>query len=106
MGKFFIYNGNNTRDKKLLSLAQEEDLEAHLIDINQGLEQQLVGYIGRIPLNHLTEMLDDRVVSGNQLDDNLALIRFVEERPHIVKTPIIISENECLLVENEEDLVV
>ena len=104
MGNIFIYNSENIRDKKLLLKAQDEGLPMNLIDINQGLEQQLVGYIGKIPLHFLAELLDERVVENNELDDNLKLIRFVEERPHIVKTPIIITEEECFPVESEQDI--
>jgi hypothetical protein len=45
------------------------------------------------------------VVSKNGLTDNLKLIRFVEEKPRIVKTPIIISEDECIPVESEQDIL-
>ncbi len=104
MGKFFIYNSENTRDKKLLEVALDEGMSMHTIDINQGLEQQLVGYIGRIPIHHMAELLDERVVEKNGLDNNLDLIRFVEERPHIVKTPIMISQEDCVPVETAEDI--
>ena len=105
MTNFFIYNSENTRDKKLLEVVLRENLHMHIIDINQGLEQQLVGYIEKIPLKYLAEMLDERVVKSNKLDNNLKLIRFLENRPRIMKTPVIITDEKSIPVNDEADIL-
>jgi len=105
MSAFFIYNSSKVRDKNLLFKVNASESEVHHVDINQGLERQLVGYIGVLPLQDLTNIIDDRLVSNYNLDENQRLVQYIDKHPNVIKTPILITEDKVEVIASQQDLV-
>lgn len=106
MPVFFIYNSENTRDKLLVRKADEMNMGVQYVDIAQDVEEQLNQNLDNLPMSQLVQMLDSRIVEKNGLDNRKKLLRYVESRPHIIKTPALLKKDwpEPILV--QEDLLV
>lgn len=101
----FIYGHSKVRDRKLLARAEALNLKLKKIDVEtETLTTTHFAAMAESMQHSLQELLDPRIVNGHDISDAEGVLKLINKKPELLRTPIVVTHKHVKHIEDFGDL--